>query len=288
MLFRSWQYDLNNDEWKQVCDFDGGPLALFQGFVIGSDAYIIGGRDSLSNKLNTVWKFESNLMPQPFITSNNAGCAGDTTTLTVTGVASCVWNNGDTSHVISFVPTTPALYYVTSSNGACTLSDSIYIYVNTPPVTPVITGANDTLFSNSTGTYYQWYINGIPIIIGGNASYLAAPLPGTYTVYVSDANGCDAISLPFVFASINENADYENCIKSIIIHNQLQISWCENFTGSLTFELYSINGQLVYSNMINASQQNINIEVPIINKSFYLLRISNGNSTYNKKIVMVE
>jgi CshA-type fibril repeat protein len=100
---------------------------------------------------------------------------------------------------------------VTTSFGCkATSTPSIDVLVNTPPVAEITSGAitspscgsNVTLTANTgTGYTYIWYKNGIEIS-GETSNTLTAipPITGidTYTLKVTDANGCSAISTPAI------------------------------------------------------------------------------------------
>jgi hypothetical protein len=102
--------------------------------------------------------------------------------------------------------TTPmqAYTYTVAYNNACGFS------AQTPAagitdigfVTPVISGPNPACLPGTltTGAYpsYQWKLDGMPIS-GANGSSLFATLEGTYTVEVTDGNGCSGNSAPYQF-----------------------------------------------------------------------------------------
>ncbi len=65
--------------------------------------------------------------------------------------------------------------------------DSCYVF-NAAPAVPVVTEANDTLYSSAASTY-QWYFNG-QIITGANDPFYVPSQPGIYIVRITDTNGC--------------------------------------------------------------------------------------------------
>ncbi|MBA3899098.1 MAG: T9SS type A sorting domain-containing protein [Bacteroidetes bacterium] len=66
---------------------------------------------------------------------------------------------------------------------------------------PVITLSNNVL-SSSTATTYQWYLDG-SIITGATAQKYSPLIKGSYTVIVTDANGCSATSDAFLFDDVS-------------------------------------------------------------------------------------
>ena len=69
------------------------------------------------------------------------------------------------------------------------------------PTIPTITQTGNVLTASS-GTNYQWLFNGSPIQ-GENSATINAPALGEYTVSVTDANGCEVVSEPFVLAILS-------------------------------------------------------------------------------------
>ncbi len=70
---------------------------------------------------------------------------------------------------------------------------------NTPPAAPTITDNNGVL-NSSSGTTYQWYLNGEQIAGATQASYTPI-VSGMYLVRITDANGCFLVysnGFPFI------------------------------------------------------------------------------------------
>lgn len=102
--------------------------------------------------------------PNPVVQGNTTLCAGDATTLSVTGGTTYLWNTGTTATSIVIAPTTTTNYSVVAVTGLCSDSVLVPVYVFPRPV-PVIT--NDlTLCQGTTATltatggnapyFYQW------------------------------------------------------------------------------------------------------------------------------------
>jgi hypothetical protein len=120
-------------------------------------------------------------------------CAGESTTLTANGGSNYLWNNGRTTSVINVSPLTNTTYSVTVTSGAgCESEISVTVVVNPLP-TPSITGdlticvGETTRLTASGGTSYVWNNGEITSAIDVNPAVAT-----TYTVTVTDANGCQA------------------------------------------------------------------------------------------------
>ncbi len=134
--------------------------------------------------------------PAFLVTSTTTpACVGDASAsadITVSGGNNCLgytfqWSNGATTEDLSNV--TPGLYAVTVTDGSgCTTTQSVTITAFPIP-NPLFTQAGNTLSSVLTWSSYQWLLNGSNIP-GANASSYTATQSGSYSLQVTDANGC--------------------------------------------------------------------------------------------------
>jgi hypothetical protein len=118
-------------------------------------------------------------------------CENDNATLSGSGAATYVWDNGAVNGV-SFTPDSTTTYMVTGTdNNSCVNIDWVIIVVNPLP-TPTVTQA---VFDLETSNYttYQWFFNGSAI--GGATGQTHTPTQnGDYHVEVIDAFGCRGTS----------------------------------------------------------------------------------------------
>lgn len=146
-----------------------------------------------------------NPLPVVTITGQDSICEGDTITLVASGGGSYLWTTSATTASITVVPPSSTSYGVTVTDGnGCEGSASHSVVVNALPTTPVIT-QNGNVLSTGTGyASYQWYFNG-SAIPGATSSTYTASLNGDYTVVVTNAEGCTAVSavLPVVIIAVN-------------------------------------------------------------------------------------
>jgi hypothetical protein len=101
--------------------------------------------------------------------------------------------------------TTSHAYRVRAINGACStdsVPQSASDQVDTP--VPTITGPSPACASASLGTQafssYQWFQDG-SLISGATSRNYSAVAPGSYTVRVTNANGCESTSVAFVVST---------------------------------------------------------------------------------------
>jgi PKD repeat protein len=94
---------------------------------------------------------------------------------------------------------TPGVYDVTliAGNGnaadTLTLIDFITVFPETP--VPVLTQSGDTLFSSQGYLTYQWYVGDTLPIDGATSYFYVADSSGSYTLAVTDSNGCPSSAL---------------------------------------------------------------------------------------------
>ena len=127
--------------------------------------------------------------PTPAITGTFAVCQGFNAALNATaGLNSYLWSNGATA--ASITPNTSGTYTVTVTNSnGCTGSISQLVTINPNP-TPAITGtftvcsgAAASLNAPAGMTSYAWSN-------GASSASISPGTAGTYTVTVTNANGC--------------------------------------------------------------------------------------------------
>ncbi|MCB9232350.1 MAG: gliding motility-associated C-terminal domain-containing protein [Bacteroidia bacterium] len=157
--------------------------------VIATDANNCQGKD-------TIQVFNHNVTP-PNLGPDFSVCAGTPAVIGAgVGFNSYLWNTGATTQNISVL--FPGTYWVqTVDINGCISSDTIVIGVNTPPVvnlgpdTTVCQGSSIILDAGPGFTSYSWSN-------GGNGQTKSVSAQGTYTVTVTDANGCTASDQIFV------------------------------------------------------------------------------------------
>ena len=136
-------------------------------------------------------------LPKPVLTlvGTIPMCEGDSVVLEApSGYVSYSWNSGSATRIE--VARTAGEYWCTvvDTNGCAGTSDTIVVTTYPVPATPTVTRSGDVLLS-SMAPMWQWYRNGAPLA-GETNQFLALQETGTYTVLVTDSNGCSAMSDP--------------------------------------------------------------------------------------------
>ncbi|MDP4231488.1 MAG: hypothetical protein Q8916_13905, partial [Bacteroidota bacterium] len=141
----------------------------------------------------------------PTITASGAltFCAGDSATLDAgSGYASYQWSkdgsviSGATNEFLRTGESGSYSVLVTNSGGCSGSSSTISVTVYPLPSKPIITQVNDTLFCTTIASSYQWYLDGV-LLPGETTARITIQKKGTYSITISDANGCSISSDPF-------------------------------------------------------------------------------------------
>lgn len=135
-----------------------------------------------------------------------AFCPGDSTQVCApSGFSSYQWSTGASTSCVVTRQAGSFTVSVTDNNGCSAASLPVSISLFQAP-TATISISGDTLLA-SAATSYQWYKDGNPIN-GATAGFYVPSQTGSYTVEISDANGCSALSAPenIMITGLDKNA----------------------------------------------------------------------------------
>ena len=206
------------------------------------------------------------------------------------------WSNGDTTASVTNIPS--GSYNVAITDAANCQTQTFVVITNPFPVTTSTTGTDATCAScadgsaltsasGGTGGYtYSWAPSG-----GTNAS-ASGLTPGTYTVTITDANGCSTASTVTIGAPINTSgiADAIGLYKTQVYPNPSQgtfnVTGMFTYEGELKMEIVNMLGAVVYNKRMSVSNQlstSIELTVP---PGIYMLRIYAGNIKTTKQLII--
>jgi len=191
-----------------------------------------------------------NPLPTPAISGNLAFCQGDNSTLSANaGYTAYQWSNTASTQSINVTAGGNYVVTVTDNNG-CSASATAAVTVHPLP-TPVIAGPND-LCAGATATLSAGNYAAYAWSTGATTPTLTTGAAGTYSVTVTDMNGCVSTSPAFAItvhplptASITQSS--EICVGEPTAFNLV-------FTGTGPFTYnYTANGVPAIGNAPGAS-----------------------------------
>lgn len=148
----------------------------------------------------------SNLPDISVTASDDEMCANESVEVTApAGYDAYLWSNGSTTNPTTYTGAGP-LTVVASTATGCAHSNGLTFTVLPAPPTPVIT-ASGLQLTSTVGPNYQWFLDD-QAIGGANAQVYIAGASGSYTVQITDANGCSSMSAPedILISGINDLA----------------------------------------------------------------------------------
>jgi hypothetical protein len=155
--------------------------------------------------------------------------------------------------------------------------------VNSLPAVPSITPVWNTLTSSSP-TGNQWYLNGVAIPGATGQTYVATQA-GTYTVVVTDANGCSSNASQPVFTTgleemLNQTgvAVYPNPVS-----DQFMVELSHPASGTTDYKVYNMVGALVKTGKLNGRRTSINCSN--LGTGTYLLEVQLESGVVRTRIV---
>jgi hypothetical protein len=214
-----------------------------------------------------------NAAPTATITPSGATtfCAGGSVTLTASAGSSYLWSTGATTQSINV--TTSGNYTVTVTNaaGCSATSAPRNVTVNANPSTPTITAGGPTTFcaggsvtlSAPAGFAYLWST-------GATTQSINVTTGGNYTVTVTNASGCSAISAP-TSVTVNAATTISQHPQSITIpkNTGTTLTVTASGTGTLTYQWYRGTSPSTSTPISGA-----------ISSSYTTPRLSKGTYTY--------
>lgn len=188
-------------------------------------------------------------------------CQGDSVELTATGNGSFIWSDNNTSNSITVLPVQNTTYNVTITDGNnCTTSQSVQVEVNAGPVVPVIQQQNDTLLAGTTDSC-TWYLED-SLIAGATQNILIITQNGSYSVEVTDSNGCSRKSQAFIVIGLSTDKIFSSLSWSLYpnpAEEYVQIN-CPGCSNGFTAEIYNTMGSIIGTLSVAGSGSELDVK----------------------------
>ncbi len=170
---------------------------------------------------------------------------------------------------------------------AQTATDTLIVTANPLPVVPLVSQAGaDTLYTSSYSTY-QWYYG--VTAIGTDSSVLASQ-SGVYTVSVTNAFGCSAISSDYNFVNTgvaSYNANLNSAIYPNPSNDGLFTLDLGNAEGKTIINVYNVIGKVIMAKEIVANGKYL-LNLSAATKGCYFVSVKNDKKTVTHKITITK
>ena len=176
-------------------------------------------------------------------------------------------------------------YSYTGTLGPCTVSSEPVAISIVEPAVPVISFADDTLFS-TPAVAYQWFLFG-ESIEGATGPFFVPLENGAYTVLTVDGNGCEAVSEPIEVELVN-SAQARPLPQGWKVYPNPASDWLilelpGNVGGNFT--LYDLTGRTKASGALFGGKTRI--DTGGLKAGFYILDIRSGGKGGRAKVLLV-
>jgi hypothetical protein len=250
------------------------------------------------------------------VASPSTICSGASSTLTASGASTYIWSPpiSSTNPVVSVSPTVTTTYTVTGTSAAgCSRSATVTVFVNPSPTANA--GPSDSTCCGSI-----WYLGAV----GGSASggtppytynwspttnfigcttcanppvfsCAGGPTPVTYTLTVTDANGCTATSTVTIYFNTcrlaNPHTNQQNGVTTSddmsIAPNPTNGNFMISFsvTSMHDVEIVDLLGETVYrkAGIVDSS---ISVDLSTLPKGVYFVKCREGDKILVQRIVL--
>jgi hypothetical protein len=175
---------------------------------------------------------------------------------------------------------------VTDSNG-CLASDTFEVVIWPLPV-PMITVSGTILDAGPGYLAYQWYLDGLLIPAGVNQTYDGI-VPGSYSVVVTDSNGCtgEADSVLILLGQFPPASGGSVLISPNPSGGSFTVQVKALTAGKLKIEMMDLQGRVLLSeeaeSILGAFERTYRDALP--SAGIYLLRITQGEKAWTGRIV---
>ena len=174
--------------------------------------------------------------------------------------------------------TSGSTYHDTLTNaGGCDSIITLTLTINPLPTVPAITRSGLTLSTTATGLHYQWQRNGVNIV-GDTTASITTTQNGSYTLIVTNGNGCSSNSSAINVTNVGIN-DIGSADSHVILYpNPASSSFTLAVDAEMigtSYNLSDMTGRIIYSPMIE--KENTIVSLDGLSSGIYILQI-NGMS----------
>lgn len=253
------------------------PVSTMNYIATATDAYGCENTDTVTVTVNT--------LPTVNAGTDQALCRQTSVTLTATGAASFVWNNGVTNGT-AFNATTAGNYIVTGTDAnGCSDKDTLVLTLYAVP--SINLGADMTICANNfpvnlngPGGYpnYSWSN-------GATTQNTTGAQAGSYVLTVTNSNGCQDKDTVVIVSNpclgLAENTTFEF---SMYPNPASDLVFVETNVSNSEVVIYSMNGQVLFTQRNSTSDFTLNVSD--FAEGIYWFTITSSEGTVNQRLVI--
>ncbi len=285
-----------NYDWTPSNLFSNPHIASPGVFPTASTTYTVTAIDingcSASDSVNIV------IRPLPtfsVIATPSSFCYGDSVVMLASNPAwTYSWSpavslNIATGDSVIATPSMTTTYTITSvdSNG-CSTSNTKLVTVYPIVPTPTVLVFGWTLICSTPSNFYQWYLNGTPIV-GATSQTYTATVVGNYSVEAYSSYNCYSGISPDAFVDgIVEHYGPEFLLMPNPNNGVFDLSFNTTLASDNSITIFTIDGKLIYVDELNkfsgAYKKQINLSS--FGAGLYLVRLSDGKSQSVQHVIV--
>lgn len=284
---------LNAENPGASYSWNGGTFSsqIFAVSQAGTYGVVVTDANGCSNSDEVI--VTENPLPGINLGNDTSYCAGSNFSLVLNAQnagSAYVWNNGSITPTVT--ATQAGTYWVVVTNASgCVNADSLVVTENALPAIDL--GADVSTLNTSyvldAGVGYSSY-SWTP---GGQTSQqLLVTQSGTYTVTVSNANGCtasDEIVVSLGSVSVNENQVFD---MALTVYPNPSVNYLfvkvPDYEGEVVMSILSVNGQRVFSQSYAGLSVNqaLSVDVSGFQSGNYILQLRSEKFVINRRIIV--
>lgn len=182
---------------------------------------------------------------------------------------------------------THVVQYLLTDNNGCMAVDSATFFILPVPATPTVTQVGNTLVSSSP-TGNQWY-NGSTPVQGANDSIFTPPGDGSYSVVVTDPNGCSSdTSNLLIFVGLEGQFTLDFSIQPNPASGWTRLHMETDWLGDFELGILDLHGKLVWEEVMNGQGNVVEKEIPLagLAPGMYFIRLRMGAQLGIRKLIL--
>jgi photosystem II stability/assembly factor-like uncharacterized protein len=284
-----------NYNWQPATGLDNANIANPIATITNNVEYILTITDGVGCTSTDSILITANPLPQISFTSDTSVCENACITLLpiVGSNLQISWSPASTLNNSTIFnplacPISNTTYTATvTDNNQCTASSTINVNVNAIPSTPIVSFDGVTLTA-TTANAYQWYQDGNMIVGATNINYVPL-VNGDYTVEVTNALGCNALSSPFA-VNINGLMNSTNNTSISISPNPafdvLRVALNAN-EDLLQVIIYNAAGVKIYDNK-SILNNTLVVDTKAFSAGIYIVSMQTTGGVYNQRVSVIK